>query len=60
MNTLSVSYDVGMIVLCVVVYSVIVSDSQALAAVVGILAFGHAMHFVATLIDWANARRNDG
>ena len=56
MNTLSVSYDMGMIVLGVVVTSVIMDDSQALAGVAGILAMGHALHFVATIIDWANSR----
>lgn len=56
MNTLSVCYDMGMIVLASIIASVIIDDSQPLAAVAGILALGHLLHFVSTVIDYATSR----
>lgn len=56
MNALSIAYDLGMIILCVVVYGVIIEDSQALAAVAAFVAIGHFFHFIAVLIDFGMAR----
>lgn len=56
MNMLGVAYDLGMVVLCVVVYGVIFGDSQALAAVAAFIAIGHFFHFIAGLIDFGMSK----